>query len=103
MSDSWQRDEYEISTDQARLDFVMIHEYLSREAYWAKGRSMEVVKRSIANSFSFGIYKEGKQVGFARVVTDYATFAWIADVFVLPPYRGQGLSKWLMELILHHP
>ena len=103
MSDSWKKGEYEISTDPARLDFAIIHEYLSREAYWAKGRAMEVVKRSIDNSFPFAIYKGGKQVGFARVVTDYATFAWIADVFVLPAYRGQGLSKWLMEVILNHP
>jgi len=103
MADSWNRGEYEISTDPARLDLVMIHEYLSRETYWAKGRSFEVVQRSIDNSFPFGIYKDNRQVGFARVVTDYATFAWIADVFVLPGDRRQGLSKWLMEIILAHP
>jgi len=103
MPDSWSRDEYQISTDRARLDLIMIHEYLSRETYWAKGRSFEVVQRSIDNSFPFGIYKHNRQVGFARVVTDYATFAWIADVFVLPEDRGQGLSKWLMEIILDHP
>ena len=103
MADSWNRDEYQISTDRARLDLIMIHEYLSRETYWAKGRSFEVVQRSIDNSFPFGIYKENRQVGFARVVTDYATFAWIADVFVLPGDRRQGLSKWFMEIILAHP
>jgi GNAT superfamily N-acetyltransferase len=103
MTDNWQRDEYSISTDRARLDLDLIQNYLSTETYWARGRSREVVERSIKNSFPFGIYKADAQVGFARIVTDYATFAWVADVFVLPEHRGQGLSKWLMEVILAHP
>jgi GNAT superfamily N-acetyltransferase len=102
MSESWQRDDYEISTDRARLNLDLIHDFLSNNSYWATGRTREVVQRSIENSFPFGIYKGKDQVGFARVVTDYATFAWIADVFVLPEHRGRGLSKqgfrrWLLS------
>jgi GNAT superfamily N-acetyltransferase len=101
--DNWQRDEYSISTDPARLDLDLIHHYLSNESYWATGRSQEVVRCSIRNSLPFGIYKGTDQVGFARIVTDYATFAWVADVFVLPEHRGRGLSKWLMQIIIAHP
>ena len=103
MSDTWQRGVYEISTDLSRLNLDLIHQYLSTQTYWASGRSLEVVQRSIENSFPFGLYKENEQVGFARVVTDYATFAWIADVFILPEHRGQGLSKWMMEVVIEHP
>lgn len=99
----WQRDDYEISTDPARLDLDLTHDFLSHKSYWATGRSRDVVERSIANSLPFGIYKGNEQVGFARIVTDYATFAWVADVFVLPEHRGRGLSKWLMEVIIAHP
>lgn len=102
-SHSWQRDPYEISTDASRLDIPFVHKFLSESTYWATGRPLEVVHRSIENSLSFGIYHGNVQVGFARVITDYATFAWIADVFVLPEHRGQGLSKWLMQVILEHP
>jgi GNAT superfamily N-acetyltransferase len=103
MFQSWQRGDYSISSDGARLDLDLIHNYLSNESYWATGRSREVVERSIHNSLPFGIYHGNDQVGFARIVTDYATFAWVADVFVLPEYRGRGLSKWLMEVIITHP
>jgi len=103
MTDTWHRDTYSISTDRARLNLDLIHQYLCNETYWASGRSREVVERSIQNSLPFGIYKEDEQVGFGRVVTDYATFAWIADVFVLPEHRGRGLSKWMMEIMLAHP
>jgi len=103
MSNSWRRDDYEISTDKSRLDLELIHNYLSNDSYWATGRSREVVERSIENSLPFGIYTQNGQVGFARIVTDYATFAWVADVFVLPEHRGRGLSKWLMEVIIAHP
>ena len=99
----WQRDEYTISTDPARLDYVLIHRYLSESTYWAAGRSMEVVRRSIGNSLPFGLYCASTQAGFARVVTDYATFAWVADVFVLEEHRGKGLGVWLMETMLAHP
>lgn len=98
----WQRGEYTISTDNQRLDIKIIHDFISNQSYWAKGRSIETAQRALEHSLNFGLYKSSQQVGFARVVTDYATFAWIADVFVLPEHRGKGLSKWLMEVILSH-
>jgi GNAT superfamily N-acetyltransferase len=94
---------YEISTDRARLDIDLIHRFLSEESYWAKGRDRAIVERSIANSMPFGLYLDGRQVGFARVVTDTVTFAWLADVFVLPEHRGRGLGKQLVETVLAHP
>src|SRR5262245_57231756 len=100
MNHEWRRDEYLISTDRNRLDLPMIHQFLATQSYWAVGRPLEVVARSIENSLAFGIYRDGAQVGFARVVSDYATFAWIADVFVLDSERGRGLSKWLMDVII---
>lgn len=103
MSDVWRRGEFEISTERARLDIATIHAYLSERSYWAQGRSRALVERSIEHSLPFGIYRDGRQVGFARVVTDYATFAWLADVFVLEEFRGRGLSKWLLEVICAHP
>lgn len=99
----WHQGEFSISTDPKRLDIETIHRFLSSESYWAQGRPIETVQRSLDHSFTFGLYLKDKQIGFARVVTDYATFAWVADVFVLHEYRGQGLSKWLMEVILGHP
>ncbi len=103
MSDVWRRGDFEISTDRARLDFDVLHDFLSRSAYWAQGRTRAVIRRSVDNSLPFGLYQHNQQLGFARVVTDYATFAWLADVFVLAEARGQGLSKWLVEVILAHP
>ncbi len=94
---------YEIDTDPQRLDIPLIHKFLSESTYWATGRPIEVVRRSIEHSMPFGIYQDAAQVGFARVITDFATFAWIADVFILPEHRGRGLSKWLMQTILSHP
>ncbi len=99
----WQRGEYTVSTDNERLEINTVHDFLANHSYWAQGRSIDTVRQALDNSFNFGLYLNKKQIGFARVVTDYATFAWIADVFVLPEHRGQGLSKWLMELILSHP
>ncbi len=92
-----------ISTDKTKLDVGLIHHYLSVESYWAKGRSIEVVRRSIENSICFGVYKGNDLVGFARVVSDHSVFAWILDVFVLEDYRKHGLSKLLMEAIMDHP
>jgi GNAT superfamily N-acetyltransferase len=103
MAHEWQRGEYSISTDRDRLDLEVIHDFLARQSYWATGRSMETIKRSIENSVAFGVYRGEALVGFARVITDYATFAWLADVFVLDSERGQGLGKWLVEVILSHP
>ena len=92
----------QISTDKKKLDIKLIHEFLSQESYWAKGRNIEVVKRSIENSLCFGVYDENKQIGFARVVTDYAIFAWLLDVFILKEYRGKGYSKMLLNAIMTH-
>jgi GNAT superfamily N-acetyltransferase len=105
MAQAWRRGDYFISTDRALLDLNVIHDYLSNQSYWATGRSMETIRRSIENSLSFGLYHDATRelLGFARVITDYATFAWVADVFILDEARGQGMGKWLMEVILAHP
>lgn len=95
--------EYYISTDTSKLDVDFIHKYLSEESYWAKGRNYSVVLQSIKGSFCFGVYNKGQQVGFARVVTDYAVFAWIMDVFILEDFRTKGLGKALMNEVLTHP
>jgi GNAT superfamily N-acetyltransferase len=92
-----------ISTEKTRLDIPLIHEYLSQHSYWAKGRAFEVVRRSIEHSLCFGVYARDRQVGFARVVTDYATFSWLCDVFILEAYRGRGLGKWLVAIIVDYP
>jgi GNAT superfamily N-acetyltransferase len=98
-----ERDGYLISTDSNRLDYSLIHDYLAGSSYWARNRTYEVVKKSILNSLCFGIYTEGQQIGFARMVTDYATFGWLCDVFILDMYRGKGLGKWLVECVVNHP
>ncbi|HEY0631975.1 MAG TPA: GNAT family N-acetyltransferase [Thermoleophilaceae bacterium] len=95
---------YTISTDRARLDIPRIHRFLSTEAYWAPGVALDVVERSIANSVCFGVYAaDGEQVGFARVVSDRATFAWLADVYIESAHRGHGLGKRLVATVLEHP
>ena len=99
----WHKDEYTVSDDRARLDVDVIYNFLSESSYWARGRSRERVERSVEHSLPFGVYRDGHQVGFARVVTDYATFAWLADVFVLDSERGRGVGKWLVETIMAHP
>ncbi|HVO80729.1 MAG TPA: GNAT family N-acetyltransferase [Terriglobales bacterium] len=98
----YRRGEFVISTKRTRLDLDVIHGYLAN-SYWAKGIPREIVARSIENSLCFGVYAAGKQVGFARVISDYATYGYIGDVFVLESQRGQGLGKWLMECIMQHP
>jgi len=99
---SVERPPYSISTDRARLDLPMITEYLAR-SYWAEGIPLEVVERAVQGSLCFGLYEGTRQVGFARCVTDAATFAYLADVFVLESHRGRGLARWLMEVIVSHP
>jgi N-acetylglutamate synthase-like GNAT family acetyltransferase len=94
---------FSISTDNNLLDIDLIHNYLDKDSYWANGIPFEKVERSIKNSLCFGVYFEGKQIGFARIVTDKATFGYLADVFILPEFRKQGLSKWLVQTIMHHP
>jgi len=99
----FRRGEFVISTDPARLDLDVIHEFLTN-SYWAKGIPRDVVARSIEHALCFGVYDvNGVQVGFARVVSDFATVAYLGDVFVLEPYRGRGLGKWLMECVVQHP
>ena len=102
MSREWRHDGYIISTDTSRLDLGMVHSFL-KSSYWAAGVPFEVVERSVQNSMVFGVYRGAEQTGFARVVTDRATFAYLADVFVLETHRGRGLGKWLIETILSHP
>lgn len=99
---SWQRGEFEITTDPARINVAAVHRFLTG-SYWAKGIPLETVECSIQHSLCFGVYKGWEQAGFARVITDRATFAYLADVFVMEPYRGRGLSRWLMECITAHP
>jgi GNAT superfamily N-acetyltransferase len=94
--------EFEISTDRARLDVALVHEFL-RTSYWAEGRQRSVVERSIEHSLCFGVYHFGRQVAFARVVSDRAVFAYLMDVFVVPEFRGRGISKALMRAVLDHP
>jgi len=93
---------FEIDTDRARLDYNVIHGFLSR-SHWAEGISRAVLRRAIAHSIPFGLYKNGRQIGFARVVTDRATFAYLADVFVLPEERSRGHGRWLVQAVLDHP
>lgn len=98
----WQQHEFTISTDPQRLDIAFIHGFLS-QSYWAKDIPVGVVQRSVNGSLVFGVFRQQQQVGFARVITDKATFAYLADVFVDETFRGRGLSKWLMKTIMEHP
>jgi GNAT superfamily N-acetyltransferase len=97
------KDGFLISTDNSKLDIDLIYDYLSNHSYWAKGIPFDTVKKSIDNAVCFGLFENDKQIGFARVVTDKATFGYLGDVFILESHRGKGLSKWLMECILKHP
>lgn len=97
------RGDYVVTTDASRLDIDFIHRYLSRESYWAAGISRETLVRTIENSLPFGLYCGERQVGFARVVTDYGMYGYLADVFVDEAYRGRGLGKLIMEAVVSHP
>ena len=103
MTLEWHRDDYTISTDPQRLDMQVVHGFLANESYWAQGRSVDTIRRSIEHSLAFGVYEGERQIGFCRVITDYATFAWLADVFIVEAYRGRGLAVWLVETVLSHP
>ncbi|HKC67022.1 MAG TPA: GNAT family N-acetyltransferase [Bacteroidia bacterium] len=94
---------YSISTDKEKLQIAVIYQYLSEESYWAKHIPLAIVEQSIKNSLCFGIYLKDEQIGFARVITDCTTFAYLADVFILEAHRGKGLSKQLMEFIMAYP
>ena len=96
------KDQYTISTDKAKLDVPYIRNFLAR-TYWAENIPVEIVEKSIQGSLCFGVYDGNMQIGFARVITDYATFGYLADVFIDENFRGRGLSKWLMEMIMGHP
>ncbi len=97
------REQFLISTDKGRPNLQMIFEFLAHRSYWAQGRTRAVISRSIANSLCFGVYDEDQQVGFARVVTDYATFGWVCDLFILESYRKHSLGKWLVQALISHP
>jgi GNAT superfamily N-acetyltransferase len=98
----WTRDGFLITTDKARMNVAMIHDFLTN-AYWAAGRTRDVVQQSIDNSLVFGLFEGDHQIGFARVVTDLATAAFLSDLFILDAYRGRGLGRWMVETILSHP
>lgn len=97
----WTREGYVVLTDRARLDLDLVHEFIS-SSYWAAGMPRATLARAIENSLIFGVYHGARQVGFARAITDVATYAYLSDVFIIEPYRNRGLSKWLMECILEH-
>jgi N-acetylglutamate synthase-like GNAT family acetyltransferase len=102
MEREWRKDDYVLSTDKSKIDVNAVHNFLS-SSYWAEDIPIETVRRSIENSLCFTIYQRGMLVGFARVISDFATFAYLADVFILPEHRGKGLSKWLIQIIIEHP
>ena len=99
----WIREKYLVTTDAAKVDIDLVHRFLSGESYWAKGIPRETVARSVQHSICFSVLYEDALVGFARVTSDHATFAYVGDVFVLPAHRGRGLAAWLMECITSHP
>lgn len=94
---------YRISTDPLRIDLPTVQSYLHDEGYWSRGIPPDVVERALQNSLCFGVYEDRSMVGFARIVSDYATYAYLCDVFILPEFRGRGLSKHLLGAILTHP
>ena len=102
-TESWQQGEVYCSTDKGLLQTKKIHDFLSNRSYWAKGRTLEQVERSILYSECFGIYRSDRQIGFARVVSDYTIYAYLLDVFMLEEERGGGLGKFLMNCIMNHP
>jgi len=103
MAEEWRRGEFVVSTDPSRLDVPAIHRWLSEESYWARGVPLDVVRRGIEGSLNFGLYGEdGRTIGLVRIISDYATFAYVCDVFVLDEYRGRGLGVWLMECVAAH-
>ena len=102
MAQEWHRGEFTISTDRQCLNLELIHDFLTR-SYWASGRELAIVKKSIDNSLPFGVYSGTQQIGFARVITDYTTYAYLSDLFIVESFRGQGLGKWLVKTVVYHP
>ncbi|MCB1025486.1 MAG: GNAT family N-acetyltransferase [Acidobacteria bacterium] len=99
----WKKDKFSITTNRNDLQIDSILDYLVNESYWARNRTRDQLETVIENSLCFGVYEDKRQIGFARVVTDYATFAYLGDVYILPEYQGNGLGKWLMDVISNHP
>lgn len=99
----WQQGEFTVTDSQEDLDLEVIHDFLCKESYWARHIPRATVEKSVNHSLCFGLYHATEQIGFARAISDYATFAYLADVFVVPDYRGRGLGKWLIACILAHP
>lgn len=99
----YKRGDFTVSTEPSRLDLPWIHNYLTNEAYWSQGITLRIFEKSVENSLCFGMYHLSKQVGFGRVISDYATFAYLADVFIDPAYRRRGLGKWLVECVRSYP
>ncbi|HMQ03719.1 MAG TPA: GNAT family N-acetyltransferase [Pyrinomonadaceae bacterium] len=99
----WSHGEFSIDDDRSRLDLAVVHSFLTEESYWARDRTFAQTRTAIENSICFGVYRKGKQVGFARVVTDKATFAYLGDVFIVVEYRGRGLGRSLMAAVIEHP
>lgn len=99
----WQLGEFTITDCRENLNVELIYNFLSHSSYWAKGITREVIVKSLDNSLCFGLFQGNKQIGFGRVVTDCATFAYLADIFIVENYRGRGLGKWLVGCILEHP
>ncbi|MFZ1281903.1 MAG: GNAT family N-acetyltransferase [Ignavibacteriaceae bacterium] len=97
------KDDHCISTNRAKLDVNAIHNFLSTQSYWCQNIPIQTVIKSIDNSLNFGLYYKDKQIGYARIISDFSTMAYLADVYVLPEHRGKGLSKWMMQVIMSHP
>ncbi|MBU2913646.1 GNAT family N-acetyltransferase [Reichenbachiella agariperforans] len=97
------KNEYTISTDKDKLDISSIHRFLANETDWSNGIPLNTLQISIENSLNFGLYHQNKQIGYARIISDYSTIAYLGDVYVLKEYRGNGLSKWLIEVVMGHP
>ena len=97
------KDDFSISTEKSKLDLKGIHHFLSTQAYWSLNIPFKKVEKAAANSLCFGLYFGEQQIGYARIISDYTTVAYLGDVFVLPEYRGLGLSKWMMQTIMSHP
>ncbi len=97
------KNEFTVSTDRGKLDMEFLHWFLSKEAYWSLNIPFDRVKRAVENSLNFGLYHNDRQIGYARVITDYSTIAYLGDVFVITEYRGKGLSKWMMQQVMDHP
>ena len=95
--------EFTITTDKAKMDIVAIHDFLSKYSTWSENIPLDKVRNSIGNSLNFGLFKDDKQIGFARVISDFSTIAYLGDIYILEKFRGQGLSKILMEFVMAHP